>query len=261
MLGVEADQGSADEPARCRRDAGVDQRAPNHVAGNDQVAPGDGKDDASRKPPEHADEACEQQSRLKQADAEIGREIREMTRVLVNALVGIDANLSRLRQQEHASRRKPLGEEIARKGLAHLHAQHLVEPGLSDVQHEQRARDLSKHAELRKEVGPIAPRERVVKGLVPRVELDLGIGGCGDHADEPDIDPEKAGPAARGAQNLKHHRELREEGAEALLNAFGPLRSLQLLFGHRACSLLRFSRSCRRIAARGNGRPEPLHAI
>ncbi len=254
MFRVQADEGPADEPARSRRDAGIDQGAPDHVARNDQVTPVDGKHDACRKPPQHADEACEQQGRLKQPDAEIGRELREVARVFMNALVGVDADLSGLRQEEDASRRQPFGDEIAREGRAHLHAQHLVEPCLGDVQREQRPRDLRKHAELRQKIRQIPPRQRVVKGLVPRVELDLPIGGRGDHPDKTDAKPEKDRSAARGAQNLKHHRCLRDEGAETRLNGFGPFRLLRRLFRHLARSLFAIPGSCRRMAARRNGR-------
>ena len=234
MLGVEADQGPADETARGRGDASVDERAPNHIAGNDPAASVEGQRDAGRQPPEHADEADEKQCRLQQTDAEIGREIREVARILMDALVGIDADLSSLRQEEHAPRREPFGEEVARERLAHLHPQHLVEPGLSDVEHEQRARDLAEHDELREKIRQMAARQRVVEGLVPSVELDLPIGRRGDHADESDIEPEKPGAAARGAQDLKHRRELCDETAEALLNGIGRLRPLRRFFRHWA---------------------------
>jgi hypothetical protein len=52
--------------------------------------------------PEHAGEAREQQRGLQQTDRKNGREVRQVLGVLLDALVGIDADLSGLQRPKRA---------------------------------------------------------------------------------------------------------------------------------------------------------------
>ena len=110
-FGVEVDERLTHAPARERGETGVEKRGPHHIAGNDEARPFNSEADARRKRPEHADEADEQQRRLKQPDAEIGGEFGQMPRILVNALIGIDADRTCVRDQESAPRRRATAEK------------------------------------------------------------------------------------------------------------------------------------------------------
>ena len=124
---------------------------------------------ARRKPPQHADEADEQQSRLQQANAEIGGDLGELPRVVVNALVGVDADFAHTRDTEAAMRFQPLKKQVPRQPFAQFQLGHLSQPSLSDVENQQCAGDIGKNQKLLANPGEVLSRQRVVEGLIPRV--------------------------------------------------------------------------------------------
>ena len=69
VLGVQVDQRTAHKPADERRDARVDQRAPDKIAGRSEVAAGDRQKLAFREPPKDADKGEQKKARLEKADA------------------------------------------------------------------------------------------------------------------------------------------------------------------------------------------------
>ncbi len=56
-----------------------------------------------------------------------GRELGEMARILVHALVGIDADLTGIPEHHQPPRRQPLLDQVARQ-FARLQLDHLVRP-------------------------------------------------------------------------------------------------------------------------------------
>ena len=90
-LGVEVDQRIADAEAREGAERGVEQRRPDHVAGDGDRVPGEMEGEASREPPQHHHEDREQHRRLHQADGQRGGQLGEVAGVLVEALVRVHA--------------------------------------------------------------------------------------------------------------------------------------------------------------------------
>jgi len=97
--GVEFDQRATDPPGEPGAADRVSKRAPNHITGDTEAAIADCEHDLRRQHPEHSDEAEQQQRRLQQADSEIGREIDEMSGILVHTLVGIGPDLAGVGQE------------------------------------------------------------------------------------------------------------------------------------------------------------------
>ena len=71
-----------------------------------------------------------------------------MVRVFMQALVGIDADGAGIGEAEGAPRPHPFADQVARQPFAQLEVQHLVEPGLRDIEHEQPAGDFGKDQQL-----------------------------------------------------------------------------------------------------------------
>ncbi|ESY24321.1 hypothetical protein X750_09660 [Mesorhizobium sp. LNJC394B00] len=63
--------------------------------------------------------------------------------------------------------------QVERQRLAQLQPDHLVEPGLSDVEQQQRAGNHGKDHQLMQEGRHVATRQRIVERLVPAVEQNL----------------------------------------------------------------------------------------
>ena len=68
--------------------------------------------------------------------------------------------------------------------LAQLYAKHLIEPCLSDIQHEQRTGYDDIDPKLMHEALQVASSERVVKWLISSIQRDLAICGRADDNDE-----------------------------------------------------------------------------
>ena len=64
-------------------------------------------------------------------------------------------------------------DQIERQRFAQLQPDHLVEPGLADIEHQQPAGDGGKDEKLVQEGLHVAACERVVERLVPAVEQNL----------------------------------------------------------------------------------------
>ena len=60
----------------------------------------------------------EQQGGLQQADAQVRRQFRQVPGVFVDALIGVFADLSGLREAEGSQRREPLRREVFDETLA-----------------------------------------------------------------------------------------------------------------------------------------------
>ena len=158
------------------------------------MAAADIEHEAARDLPEHAHEREQQNRRLQQPDAEIGRQLGQVARILVHALVGVVADGTGVGEPERAAGLQPVPDEIVGEPGAQLQFQRLAEPALPDVQHQQAAGDDGEHAELQDELVQITARQRVVEGLVPAVEPDLAVGRGGD--DHEDRQPEQQQPVA-----------------------------------------------------------------
>jgi hypothetical protein len=98
--------------------------------------------------PQHADEGGEQNRGLQQADPQVSGQFRQMARILVHALVGIDAHRAGVGEPKSAARHQPALHEVVHQPFAQLQLQCLDQPALPHVEREQRARDYAKHAEL-----------------------------------------------------------------------------------------------------------------
>jgi hypothetical protein len=71
-----------------------------------------------------------EQRRLQEADGEIGRELHEMSGILVHPLVGIGPDLAGLGEEIGALRCQPAVEQIVSEPLPQADLEHLLQPGL-----------------------------------------------------------------------------------------------------------------------------------
>ena len=170
--------------------------------------PGHMEDETRRQRPQHADEAGQQDGRLQQPDAEAGRQVGEMVRILVQALVGIDADGAGIGQPECAPRPHPFADQVARQPFAQSEMQRLADPGLRDIEHQQPAGDLGEHHQLMHERRQVAPRQRVVERCVPAVEHHLAEGGRQDDRQHAAGQREQGAAQRRAHEGPPHHRQL-----------------------------------------------------
>src|ERR1700733_5959100 len=147
-LRVAADEAAAHPVAEQRARARIENRRPHHEAGNGIVPVGDAKNEVVRQPPENARETEEQNRRLQQPDGEVGRQLTELARILMYALIRIDPDRSRIRQPKRLTRQHPILEQAEHQPLAKLELQSLDKPALPHIQNEQNSRDDEEDAEL-----------------------------------------------------------------------------------------------------------------
>ena len=107
VLGIEIDQRSADPPAHIRGGACVDEGAPDEIARRREVTASDRKKLALRQSPQDAYKSEQQQARLEESNAQVGREIGQMLGVGLETLIGVGAERARTRETK------------ARFGLSH----------------------------------------------------------------------------------------------------------------------------------------------
>ena len=96
-----------------------------------------------------------------------------MLGVLLDALIGIDADLAREAQQVDAFAYQPLVEQVMRQPFAQPYVHHRAQPGLADDQHQQSAGDHREDHELGDEPRHVPLLDRLVEGALPAVEPDL----------------------------------------------------------------------------------------
>ena len=184
VVGVERNEPSPDTPAQPGSDAGIEESTPHHVAGHDVVVAVEREHDVARQAPEDADEAQEKQARLKEADPEIGREVGQMLPVLVNALIGVGADVADPRDAKGAFVLQPVADQIVGQPGAQRQADRLVQPPLRDIEHQECRYDQAEDEKLLQEGRDVAARDRIVEWPVPGIEPDLSE--CGredDHGD------------------------------------------------------------------------------
>src|ERR1039457_880905 len=117
---IAADEISPDPVAHKGAAASVDNRRPHHETRDRIVPVAETKIEVAGKIPQYAGESAEQDCRLQQSDAEIGRQIGEVACIFVHALIRIDAHHSRIGEPERAARPHPLLEEGLYQALAEL---------------------------------------------------------------------------------------------------------------------------------------------
>ncbi len=134
-----------------------------------------------------------------------------MACILMQTLIGIDADFASIGQTKCPARYKPLPDQIARQSLTHFELEHLVKPGLRYIEYKQTARNPEENHQLVEESLQIPTGERIVERFVPSIDGDLSDG---DQHDE----NENAGPQRnqciayrRDHKGPDHHRNLREE--------------------------------------------------
>ena len=167
--------------------------------------------DLAREHPEHADEAHQQQRGLQQADREDRRQLGQVLRVLVDALVGIDADLAGEAQQVGAPGREPLVEQVVGQPFAQPDLGHLLQPGLRHDQDEQAAGDDREDQELGREGGDVLLLDRVVEGALPAVEAELAERVQADDEDDAGRQQADRPPVARRAQRAPQGQDLGDD--------------------------------------------------
>src|SRR5262245_40380482 len=106
-----------------------------------------------------------------------------MLGILLDALVGICAILTRIGETKGATGQEPLGHEVVDQAFAQNHFGRLIEPDLRHIKSKQYPRQNREDAKLLNEGGDISARQRIVEWLVPGVEPNLRIGRCADDSD------------------------------------------------------------------------------
>src|SRR3984885_13314960 len=147
-LRIAADEAAAPPVAEQRARARIENRRPHHEAGNGIVPVGDAKNEAVRQTPENARETEEQYRRLQQPNGEVGRQLTELARILMYALIRVDPDRSRIGQPKRLARQHPIPEQAEHQPLPKLELQSFDQPALHHIQNEQKSRDEEKDAEL-----------------------------------------------------------------------------------------------------------------
>src|SRR6266481_5182512 len=111
-----------------------------------------------RQNPEHARESKEQYQGLEQSDAEIGRQLAELARVFMDALVRVDAHGSRIGKPKRAARQHPVAKEAEYEPLTQLELQGFDQPSLRHIESEEKSCDHEEDAKLEQEVPQVTPR-------------------------------------------------------------------------------------------------------
>ncbi len=207
--GVPLDEAASHPIAEQRGRTGIHDGRPHHVARNRELPARDLKNEIIRQRPEHADERREQNRRLQQSDAEIGRELGEVACILMHALVGIDSDGARAGQPEGAAGKHPVGDQIMSQTFAQLELERFAQPLLAHIEREERSSDDGENPELREKLSHVPPRQGIVERLVPAVEADLAVRRGDD--DEAQRCPQQQQRVANrgGPQRAGHHPQLR----------------------------------------------------
>ena len=123
-LGIERNQRAADAPGEQRAAERIGERAPDHVPRDRDRAVAKIENDLVGEDPEHARKARQQQRGLHEADREDGRELGQVLGVLLDALVGIDADLAGKAQHVDAFADQPLVEKVVGQPFAQPDVDH-----------------------------------------------------------------------------------------------------------------------------------------
>ena len=126
---------------------------------------------------------------------------------------------------------EPLSEQIPRQFVAQCHLGHLIEPGLGDVQNQQRPCDDDEDEKLRGETRKVFARKRIIKRSAPCVEFDLPVDGGADHKREPRAKPKQNAAPAGIAKDFQYRLQMRNEAVTlGLTLGVGPIRPIDLVF-------------------------------
>src|ERR1700722_3593691 len=147
-LRIAADEADAHPVAEQRTRARIEDRRPHHEAGDRVVPVSDAKNEVVRQTPENARETEEQYRRLQQLDGEVGRQLTELARILVYALIRVDPDRSGIGQPKRLARQHPILKQAEHQPLAQLELQSLDQPALRHIQNQQNSRDDEEDAEL-----------------------------------------------------------------------------------------------------------------
>ena len=104
-----------------------------------------------------------------------------MTCVLVQPLVGVDADGPGIGEAKRPFRPHPLADQVQCQPFAQLDPEHLVEPGLRNVEDEQHAGNLGEDDQLVQERLKIAALQRIIERSIPAVEDNLADCRRDDH--------------------------------------------------------------------------------
>jgi hypothetical protein len=219
-VGIQSDERLADAPGQQRADAGIEHRAPHHVARNSEAGAADHENELIGQDPQNADEAHEQQRRLKQPDAEARRKLGELAGVFFDALVRIGADRAGQREAIEPAGREPGIEQMLRQPLAQPHLEQLLHPGLADNEREQHRDERGEHQQLVTEAVEAALRDGIEERAVPGIEPQLA-----DHVAEQDRN--NAAGEERDAQPMRRTPQRTQQG-----RAFSRRRTL-FVFGRR----------------------------
>src|SRR6185312_2352689 len=234
-LRVAVDEAAADPIRDERARRRIDNRRPEHEAGDDVIVSFDLQVEVPGDHPQEPGESHEQGRGLQQLNAEIRRELAQVACVLVQALVGIDADRARVREPECASRQQPVPDEIGHHPLAQLHLEGLPEPALRDVEDQQAPGDDEEDPELVDEVREVPAREGVVEGLIPLVEPNLRVSGRDDDDKDGAAQGEYGFARRRAREGMQHHAELgHEPGVRGILDLGRGASDIFRPFCHRA---------------------------
>ena len=148
---------------------------------------------------------------MQQLHPQIAGQLGKMARILVHALVGIDADGAFTGQARGAAGLQPLAYQIEHQAFAQFQFQHFGQPALPHIQHQQAEGDDAEYAELDQELPEIAMRQRIVERLVPAVQPDLAIGGGDDDDKHRPAQDKKLIAHRRIQQGADHHAHLGQQ--------------------------------------------------
>ena len=122
---------------------------------------------------------------MQEPNTEVGSEFSQMSGVLMNSLIGIEADFSYPDDPGRPLIAHPVADQVEGRCLTQFQANDLVEPGLGHVQSQQHRSKLKEDQELVKEHIKLAVADGIVEGLIPRIESDLHVDSHDYHKDQP----------------------------------------------------------------------------
>ena len=142
---------------------------------------------------------------MQKTDAEIGRELSQMTGIFVDPLIRVGTDLAGIGQAKCAPGFKPLVKQIAHEPFTQLDLGRLIQPRLRYVQNQEKSGDNAEDQELNGESMQVFTLQSIVKGAIPSVEPDLTECRRGEHQEKANAEHNYFAMLRRSYSNHHQH--------------------------------------------------------
>src|SRR6185312_1352799 len=178
LIEIELHQRAADLEGEPGSADGVDDREPQHVAGNGDAAPGAQRDgQRSRQRPQDRHEGEQRHRRTEKAQRQSEAGAGEAVEILGDALVGIVGPAIEDLHAVIGALIEPGIEIAARQPAPPADLQHLLEIGLVDDEDDPQRRENREDEQLLEKAALIVILQRIIELVAPFIEADIDVDG------------------------------------------------------------------------------------